>query len=99
MALQRNLLFAEEAIKYVESILRGKSSNRPEDTVHQLQQMLGGDKYQKLLDVVPKDKMTGKSDVLELIVRDVGDEYHVKKVEPGRTLNPEKIKQRGIGNC
>jgi hypothetical protein len=99
MSLQRNLLFAEEAIAYVDSILYGKASNRPEDIAHILQRNLGKEQYQKTLDKAPKDFYTGKSAKLDVMFDKFSDKYHEKVIEKGRTGDPEKIKQRGVGNC
>src|SRR3954454_19054427 len=96
-----NLVYAEEAVKYAESILRGRASNRPEDIVHSLQSGLKNNLFTQFINKLPKDRYTGKSAKLDAFLERSADSYHKSVIDAGRRqgMSAEAIKQRAVGNC
>ena len=100
---QINLMYAEEAVKYVETHLRGKAANKPDDVIHYLQEFEPGE-FNKLLNKAKKDQdfYTGKSQKLESAIVSIGadfqDQLNAQRATTN-TFNPNQVIQNGFGNC
>jgi len=100
MSLQQNLIRAERAVKYVESILRDKACNRPEDLVHQLKRLAGPDRFKRTM-------ATGKVQTLEDLQAHPSLAYYMHKWKADRNGQQftdmrtfaDAIRKTPVGNC
>lgn len=104
MSLIRNLMFAEQAVKFAELHLRGRSSNKPEDILHTLQddirrQFRDPQVVTEVLENTTKVTMTLKmEEIRQKRVSDINDAREARR-DSGHRLHVESILKDGIGNC
>jgi hypothetical protein len=100
---QMNLLFAEEAVKHVETYLRDKAANKPEDVIHHLQKH-HPKSFKTLMTIgqTTGDFYTGKSNIVDTKLAAVGNLFQnsLNTVRSStNTFDPEQVKANGRGNC
>ena len=111
MSLVQNLFYAETAVKYVESHLRGQASNKSEDVAHllqrytqdkwaQIQQLDSNEqKEESISELNDSSYVQRETRVLYAGLDNRIDDAREARRKAGDRLNSHAIKQHGIGKC
>ena len=93
--LQTNLIYAEAAVKYADEILRGRSSNRPDDLVFGLQKQLGS---KAVADMAKNDKLLFQT-TMENADKDTKQKIVEWEVAARSRYDVKALLVHRVGNC